>query len=58
MEDPTTPDRDLDRGRREQRDQLRSRHSHALSSLMAQRGDLRGVHDLADLVDDALRWSA
>jgi hypothetical protein len=57
MEEPTTPDRDLDR-RREQRDELRSRHSHALSSLMAQRDDLRGVHDLADFVDDALRWSA
>lgn len=43
---------------REQRERLQTRHSHALTSLMDSRRDLRGVHALADLVDDAVRWSA
>ena len=43
---------------REQRERLQTRHSHALTSLMGTRGDLRGVHALADFVDDAVRWSA
>jgi hypothetical protein len=43
---------------REQRERLQTRHAHALSSLMGARRDLRGVHALADLVDDAVRWSA
>jgi hypothetical protein len=37
---------------------LRSRHSLALSTLMAQREDLHGVHALADHIDESLRWSA
>jgi hypothetical protein len=57
MEDPTTPDRDLDQVR-EQRDKLRLRHAQALTSLMDERTDLRGVHALADYFDDAVRWSA
>lgn len=56
MENPT-PDRDIERIR-EQRSQLVTRHSHALATLMEERGDLRGVHALADFVDDAIRWSA
>ncbi|WP_164519709.1 hypothetical protein [Nocardioides ferulae] len=35
---------------------LRLRHSRALARLMAERDDLRGVHALADLVDDSVRW--
>jgi hypothetical protein len=42
----------------EQRTTLRLRHAHALTSLMAERDDLRGVHALADHFDDAVRWSA
>jgi hypothetical protein len=57
MEDPTTPDRDLDQVR-EQRNKLRLRHAQALTSLMDERTDLRGVHALADYFDDAVRWSA
>jgi hypothetical protein len=34
------------------------RHAQALSALMTEREDLRGVHALADLVADSLRWSA
>ena len=34
------------------------RHAHGLTSLMATREDLRGVHALADLVDDGVRWTA
>lgn len=37
---------------------LRHRHAQGLSRLMDQRSDLRGVHDLADFVDDAIRWTA
>jgi hypothetical protein len=43
---------------REHRNTLKNRHTHALSKLMTEREDLRGVHALADLVDDSLRWSA
>lgn len=35
---------------------LRLRHSRALNRLLSEREDLRGVHALADLVDDSLRW--
>lgn len=51
------PDDDLDR-RRAQRDSLRLRHAHLLTRLMATRDDLRGVHALADFVDDSVRWTA
>ena len=51
------PDDDLER-RRAQRDGLRSRHAHLLARLMATRDDLRGVHALADFVDDSVRWTA
>jgi hypothetical protein len=34
------------------------RHAQGLTRLMEARSDLRGVHALADLVDDAVRWSA
>ena len=43
---------------RAQRAALKDRHSQALFRLMAEREDLRGVHALADLVSDSLRWSA
>ena len=43
---------------RELRTRLRNRHSHALTTLMEARADLRGVHALADFVDDSVRWSA
>lgn len=42
----------------DQRARFRTRHARALSDLMGQRDDLRGVHALADLVDDAVRWTA
>jgi hypothetical protein len=51
------PDDDLDRIRK-QRDSLRLRHAQQLTRLMATRDDLRGVHALADLVDDSVRWTA
>ena len=43
---------------REQRERLQTRHSQALTRLMDARRDLRGVHALADLVDEGVRWSA
>ncbi len=61
MADPTTTNRDVDTELeriRAQRAALKDRHSQALSRLMAQREDLYGVHALADLVSDSLRWSA
>ncbi|MDF1605253.1 hypothetical protein [Nocardioides sp. YIM 152315] len=42
----------------EQRTTLRLRHAAALTSLLEERTDLRGVHALADHFDDAVRWSA
>ncbi len=60
MDDPTQPaDRDLasERGRA-QRSASQVRHAEALNRLMTEREDLRGVHALADLVADSLRWSA
>ncbi|MCH1869070.1 hypothetical protein [Nocardioides sp. CFH 31398] len=41
-----------------QRERLVTRHSHRLRDLMEAREDLRGVHAMADFVDDAVRWSA
>ena len=59
MEQPpgTDPAREID-GARERRLASRARHAQALSALMDEREDLRGVHALADLVADSLRWSA
>ncbi|VXB15510.1 hypothetical protein [Nocardioides sp. AX2bis] len=42
----------------DQRARFRTRHARALTDLMGQRDDLRGVHALADLVDDAVRGTA
>lgn len=53
----TSTDHSLDR-RREQRTALKSRHAQSLTRLMDTRTDLRGVHALADFVDDAVRWTA
>jgi hypothetical protein len=61
MEQRTTTERTCERVADrllEQRTTLRLRHAHALTSLMAERDDLRGVHALADHFDDAVRWSA
>ncbi|GAA3662692.1 hypothetical protein GCM10022237_23190 [Nocardioides ginsengisoli] len=38
--------------------ELRDRHAAKLTRLMDERSDLRGVHRLADFVDDAVRWTA
>ncbi len=43
---------------REKRAALKVRHAQGLTTLMNQRDDLRGVHALADFVDDAVRWTA
>jgi hypothetical protein len=43
---------------RDKRAALRVRHAKGLATLMNQRDDLRGVHALADFVDDAVRWTA
>jgi len=51
----TETDHTLERRRRAS---LEIRHAQRLARLMVERSDLRGVHALADLVDDAVRWSA
>jgi hypothetical protein len=51
------PDDTVDRSL-ERRAALRNRHAQGLTQLMEQRTDLRGVHALADFVDDAVRWTA
>ena len=50
---PSTTDRVA-----EQRARLRLRHSAALTTLMEERRDLRGVLALADHFDEAVRWTA
>ena len=52
-ETPDTVDRSLER-----RAALRNRHAQGLTRVMEERTDLRGVHALADFVDDAVRWTA
>lgn len=49
---------DLIDRRLERRNLLRHRHAKELTRLMTDREDLRGVHALADFVDDAVRWTA
>ena len=58
---PTDRDRTLDpelERIRVQRSELKTRRSRELSTLLTKRQDLKGVHALADLVSDSLRWSA
>ncbi|MBB6627683.1 hypothetical protein H5V45_10160 [Nocardioides sp. KIGAM211] len=58
MDNKKTPiERDVEKARL-QRAALQTRHSAKLTSLMENREDLRGVHALADFVDDYVRWSA
>jgi hypothetical protein len=42
----------------EQRAVQRVRHAAALTALMEERRDLKGVHALADQLDEAVRWTA
>jgi len=59
MENPTPTSRDVELDRVvTQRVSLKLRHASRLARLMEERQDLRGVHALADMVDDSLRWSA
>ena len=37
---------------------LAIRHKHGVSTLLAHRDDLRGVYAFADVVEEAVRWSA
>ena len=37
---------------------LACRHLAGVSSLLASRADLRGVHAWADVVEESVRWSA
>ncbi|HWJ81711.1 MAG TPA: hypothetical protein VNS55_05695 [Nocardioides sp.] len=55
--EPDVVDRTLE-SRVERRIALRDRHAQGLTRLMGERADLRGVHALADFVDDAVRWTA
>ena len=49
--------RDFERREGATRD-LASRHLQGVSSLLAERSDLRGVHAFADVVEESVRWSA
>jgi len=44
--------------REEQRELFRLRRVGALTALLEERADLRGVSRVADLLDDAVRWTA
>lgn len=54
---PSTPTSTPIRGEA-QREQFRLRRVQALTALLDQRRDLRGVSAVADHLDDAVRWSA
>lgn len=54
----STPESDVVDRRLQRRAALRARHAQGVTRLMEQRSDLRGVHALADLVDDGVRWTA
>jgi hypothetical protein len=62
--DPTSTDRELTRDldleleRARAQRAAQNRHARALARLLNEREDLKGVHALADLVNDSLRWSA
>ncbi len=51
----TAPDPAADVTRREL---ATVRHWHSVNDLLEHRADLYGVHPLADLIYDAVRWSA
>lgn len=40
------------------RDELEARRCYEIVSLFERRAELRGVAPMADLVDDAVRWTA
>lgn len=44
--------------RRGKRDQAEARRARDIVALLGDRTDLRGVYAMADLVDDAVRWTA
>jgi len=48
---------DADLGRTDQRTSFRARQTRALTELLGERAELRGVHAFADHVDDAVRWA-
>jgi hypothetical protein len=39
------------------RDQTTTRYASAVSTLLAQRPELRGISPLADSIDEAIRWA-
>jgi hypothetical protein len=49
---PTDPD-----GRTDRRSTFRARQTLALTELLHERAELRGVHAFADHVNDAVRWT-
>ena len=52
------PVADADLGRTDRRTRFRARQTRALTELLDERDELRGVHAFADHVDDAVRWTA
>lgn len=44
--------------RRDKRDEAEVRRARGIVELLDDRTDLRGVYAMADLVDDAVRWTA
>lgn len=40
------------------RERLEPRHAREIVELLERKGELRGVHAMADFLDDAVRWSA
>lgn len=51
---PTAPES----SRPTRRERLETRHSREIVELLERKVELRGVHAMADFLDDAVRWSA
>lgn len=49
---------DFEDTRTASRDQQQARRAREIVSLLERRSELRGLHPLADLVADAVRWTA
>lgn len=55
---PITPGTDIEASGPTKRESLESRHQAGIASLLERKSELRGVHAMADFLDDAVRWTA
>ncbi|WP_205473399.1 hypothetical protein [Nocardioides sp. SYSU D00038] len=54
----TTNDQQADDALRVRREQVAARHASGVAGLYQRRDDLAGIVPMADLVEEAVRWTA